>query len=451
MGRGTDSIQGSLARVIRATVASLAISLAFGVAVASATTYYVTPNPQPGADCTTPATACDITAGTSVNDAEVVVLPGDYTVSTGLSTLNPANIHGLDGSPRPRIFSTYGFAAWTLGSHYMPGPGPTITFRHLEIETTGGSGLQTSGNGSTTIDDVVMNATGPGGAGCAPAGSAGTITIRNSVCRGTDRGLGVNCVGCNENVTLRNVTAIGGTYGVAFDSSTGSPSTFNVTATNAIARHTGGTGADVQAAARTTNSSSVINLDHSNYATRDQIVCGTPPCTATVTDPNAAGAFNQTAAPLFVNAAAGDFHQAVGSPTIDAGVNNAANGTSDIDGQQRPIDTTDVGADEIGRATSTAVGCSPASALAGTLTTCTATVTDPGVAPTAPTGNVGFSGGSGNFSGGGTCALAATATPGQASCAVTYTSGPAGTDQISATSHSHSRSRRPPRHQRHPP
>jgi hypothetical protein len=247
--------------------------------------------------------------------------------------------------------------------------------------------------------------------------------------------LGVNCVGCNENVTLRNVTAIGGTYGVAFDSGTGSPSTFNVTATNVIAQHTGGTGADVQAAARTTNSSSVINLNHSNYATRDQIVCGTPPCTATVTDPNAAGAFNQTAAPLFVNAATGDFHQAVGSPTIEAGINDAANGTSDIDGQQRAIGTTDIGADELGRATSTVVSCSPGSLTTPSSTTCTAGVADPGLSPTAPTGSVAFgSSAAGSFSGGGACALSPTATPGQSSCSVSYTPADPGTHQIAATS-----------------
>ncbi len=42
---------------------------------------------------------------------------------------------------------------------------------------------------------------------------------------------------------------------------------------------------------------------------------------------------NQTAEPLFVNAAAADFHQAAGSPTIDAGPADATPATTDVDGR----------------------------------------------------------------------------------------------------------------------
>ena len=117
------------------------------------------------------------------------------------------------------------------------------------------------------MDDVVITATGTGGSGCLPSLSgSGTVTFRNSICRGDGAGLGITCVGCSETVNIHNVTAIGGTNGLRFDSGTGSPSSFTVNAFNVIARHTGGTGADVEAGAHTTNSSSVINLDHSNYS-----------------------------------------------------------------------------------------------------------------------------------------------------------------------------------------
>jgi hypothetical protein len=171
------------------------------------------------------------------------------------------------------------------------------------------------------------------------------VTLRNSICSGGNRGVGTTCNGCNETVSLRNVTAIGGAYGIAIESSPGSPSTFTVNATNTIARQASTVGADVRAAPGSTNSSVAINLDHSNFATRDEVPCGTPPCPATVTDP--ATGSNQTMLPLFVNAMAGDFHEAVGSPTIDAGINDPANGTSDIDGESRQIGAlTDIGADE---------------------------------------------------------------------------------------------------------
>lgn len=86
------------------------------------------------------------------------------------------------------------------------------------------------------------------------------------------------------------------------------------------------------------------------------------------------------------------------------------------------------------RQTSSAVSCTPASALIGTAVTCTSTVADDetGTAVT-PTGDVTFSqsgGGSGTFDGGGTCTLADSSTPGEASCSVTYTATTAGAQTL---------------------
>jgi len=66
---------------------------------------------------------------------------------------------------------------------------------------------------------------------------------------------------------------------------------------------------------------------------------------------------DQTAPPDFVDAAAGDYAEAVGSPTIDAGVNAEGAGTTDLLGNPRalpgtldcgpePPAITDIGADE---------------------------------------------------------------------------------------------------------
>jgi hypothetical protein len=73
--------------------------------------------------------------------------------------------------------------------------------------------------------------------------------------------------------------------------------------------------------------------------------------------------------------------------------------------------------------TSASVSCAPGAVVLGSATTCTATVNDAGSAPlSAPSGNLSFtSDGAGSFGGGRSCTLAATATAGQASCAVSYT------------------------------
>src|SRR5438046_811540 len=72
--------------------------------------------------------------------------------------------------------------------------------------------------------------------------------------------------------------------------------------------------------------------------------------------------------------------------------------------------------------TTTAVSCSPSSVPDNSATTCTATVTDTNASPTTPTGSVSFTTNStGTFTPSASCTLAAGATPGTATCSVTYT------------------------------
>src|SRR5262249_29619973 len=187
--------------------AAVVVSLTFGAAVASATTYYVAPDGQ-GNNCTQ-AEPCPITVGANAI-GEVVVLPGDYMVSDQIFSLNTADIHGVAGQPRPRIFSTHsGEPSWQIGSFGTP---PTITLRHIELNTTGSAGVSAGGLGSTTLEDVIVRATG-GGVGataCQPTGGTGsTVVFKDLLCQGTEAGVGVSCAGCNSTVSLHNVTAIG--------------------------------------------------------------------------------------------------------------------------------------------------------------------------------------------------------------------------------------------------
>ena len=106
-----------------------------------------------------------------------------------------------------------------------------------------------------------------------------------------------------------------------------------ITAVNTIVH---GTAVDIHIAAFLPDTV-IFNGDHSNYVN-------------TLVE-NSGAALNSTArqgaAPAFVNAAAGDFREALGSPTIDVGVNSAANGPFDFEGLPRTMgDGTDIGAAE---------------------------------------------------------------------------------------------------------
>ena len=164
--------------------------------------------------------------------------------------------------------------------------------------------------GNPTIERISAHANTGGGFACTAHGS---VTIRDSVCWQT----GVNTSGIGANiltfpgaytVRLRNVTAIGSTYGIGLGYA-GDGVTVAVDAKSVIAD---GASADVRASTSSGASMQIV-LDHSNYAT-EQEVTGSGGVSATVTDPGTGT--NQTAAPAFIDAGAGDFHQQSVSPTV---------------------------------------------------------------------------------------------------------------------------------------
>ncbi len=88
-------------------------------------------------------------------------------------------------------------------------------------------------------------------------------------------------------------------------------------------------------------SGSVIVTAHdSNFATTKQGSGG-----GTFTLPSSSANGNQSAEPVFADAAAGSFHELSGSPTIGAGVDSSQNGATDLDGNPREVaGKTDIGA-----------------------------------------------------------------------------------------------------------
>jgi len=163
------------------------------------------------------------------------------------------------------------------------------------------------------------------------------------------------------------------TGGIGIDYTASGGGHLTLSATNVIA-HGASTDLFVQA---TSPDNATINIDHSNYG------IGSGSGTGAHINSTA----KQSAPPLFVNAAAGDFNEVAGSPTINSGITSDANGPFDVLGKPRVIDgLTDIGAYEFDpfkgvalanqnskvkkRKAKVAIGCP-----AGTPTSCAGTLT----------------------------------------------------------------------------
>ncbi len=311
-------------------IGAAASLLMLGLASSSAAAAQRFASPTGAGTTCTQASPCPLNTaitGASAGDEVILISNGtSYALGTS-SILVPAGVevHGEDGQPRPLIEASAGSAPLNPG-------GANVRLRHLNIQNTGPAVNVSFGAVVRDVRAVSSNA----GTWACLFGTSGTLT--DALCIATSptnsAGTGTN-FGNAINVTLRNVTAVGGANGLSFGVSADSaPST--VDAKNVIAIGP----VDVRAFA-STPSSIAINMAHSNYDTTAATGTGS----ATVT--TAGTGSNQTAAPAFVNAAAGDYRQASGSPTIDAGTLDPQNGPVDLDGESRDQGLVpDIGADE---------------------------------------------------------------------------------------------------------
>jgi hypothetical protein len=278
------------------------------------------------------AQPCSIAKAVSKAQAgdSVQVLGGEYRLESssalpieGITLSKAIDFGGVPGSA-PLIETDY-----TQTIRVTPSANATV--HDLKLV---GRGSLTLGSGSA---DRVYVALGGEEKPIEPQGACelgrGT-TLRDSVCWARSEGnptdaSGVKIEIANEapptTVVLRNVTAIatdpGGDAVAAFAAY---GATLMVDAKNVIARSE--QGADMSSGAIGVATVSTLTATNSNYATIS--VIGNNPVTA----PGTQG--NQTAPPLFVNAAAGDFHEMAGSPTIDGGAADSL-GPLDLDGLAR--------------------------------------------------------------------------------------------------------------------
>jgi hypothetical protein len=285
----------------------------------------------------TEALPCDI--ATAINKAasgaNITIEPGTYgplgsTLADGGKDLT---IHGVAGQARPVIDTTANFGLLLTGGSNLS---------DVEVDDTS-TANQAAAIGvedkASTVADVIGTSTGPSGIACYADGA-----LKDSVCwaSGAD-GIGATPPASGSvTATLRNDTLIAsGTGGGAVKVNGTSLTTMTISLYNTIAR---GTGDDivVDGASSDIGGAVVVTAQDSNFATVKNGGGG-----GTFTTPSSSANGNQSAAPLFADAAAGNFHELGGSPTVGAGADSTADGATDLDGNAREFDgKTDIGAYE---------------------------------------------------------------------------------------------------------
>ncbi len=361
---------------------SLAAALATLLALpgsAMAAQLFAAPTPTGSQNCTSAANACSLSMALSTAASnDEVIIPGNlgtYGTPTNplgaLATTASAlqlSVHGVAGEPRPVIFTSGGL------STFCGSDGACGTVSDLDVELTS---FGTALHSNMSVDHVIAHARA-GGTACSPPFDA---SVTNTVCVADAGGTGLSDGNAGSSgsqtltITLRNDTiySTGGGPGMSilFGTSSGGATTFNVPTTNVILHGT----PDIATTATNSGGTTTINIptDHSDFATTAPGGSGT----STITS----GTGDVTTPPVFVNAAGDDLHEAAGSPTIDAGISDPADGTTDLDGNPRTIGpTTDIGAYEALEGAPT-IAAGAVSALAPTGATLNSTV-DPNFSAT---------------------------------------------------------------------
>jgi hypothetical protein len=264
---------------------------------------------------------------------EVIVGTGTYLLPSAVATpplAESVSIHGDFGAPMPRIT---GSAPNALVSSSEPGS----RIEYLEIENKSGLGAATYCYPGGRIERVVAKTVGDGSVGIPQLNDC---VIRDSLIRvdGKDaQGIYANSFVPGVSTTpARNLTV--------------------------IATGPGSIGIRVIYSDFVTNGSYTLDLRNSivDAATADLVTLNGLKGPGKISVANSSfdtikqepgstidlGPGNQTAAPLFVDAAGGDYREAAGSPTIDAGVNDLL-GTFDPLGNPRVLGAApDIGAYE---------------------------------------------------------------------------------------------------------
>jgi hypothetical protein len=316
---------------VRAGIAAFLIALALAPA-AHAAQRYAAPAGS-GTECTQakPCSLNEAMGKAKAND-EVIVTSGTYAQS-GTAFLSGeatgASVHGDFSGPRPTITGA------VPGFLVLLAP-PKSRIAYLNLVNTASSADAVNCPLEGAVERVRAEVTG---ANAIAVLQGENCVVRDSLLRADgETSLAINASGVASTSvgTIRNVTAIAtGPKSVGLRSMGGfiSSATYTANVRNSILS---GGEYDLQSFPGFSGPGN-IDVAYSNFDVAKQ-----EPGTAITQGPG-----NQSAPPQFVNAPGGDYREAAGSPTIDAGIADQL-GSLDLDGNARLLGSApDIGAYEI--------------------------------------------------------------------------------------------------------
>ncbi len=316
--------------MVRLLAAVIGLLVALGAGSAEAAQRYAAPGGG-GTACsqTTPCSLSQAITGAGEKD-EVIVTAGTYTVGSAITVpagAKEAHIHGDFSGAIPRLEASltgplivFGALGVRLGFLEIVNQGPTSPFGFI---------CPYEGEVDRLSATVV-------GTNAVAAYASASCEIRDSLLRaGGDNAIALfGSVSTSASTSVRNTTAIASGSG-----SVGARSSFNgvifgsytLNLANVIVS---GGQLDLQASSGPFGPGN-ITVNHSNFD--EEEATGSAKIT---------GSDNQTAPPVFVDSAAGNYRQAAGSPTIDAGTSDGIS-PLDLDGNPRSVGAApDIGAYE---------------------------------------------------------------------------------------------------------